>query len=71
MDYTELEVWIESRKLANLAYESTRNFPKEELFALANQIRRCAVSIPSNIAEEEHQRILCSFSTLHEVHYIN
>lgn len=51
MDYTELEVWIESRKLANLAYESTRNFPKEELFALANQIRRCAVSIPSYIAE--------------------
>lgn len=51
MDYTDLEVWIESRKLANLAYESTRNFPKEELFALANQIRRCAVSIPSNIAE--------------------
>ena len=62
MDYTDLEVWIESRKLANLAYESTRNFPKEELFALANQIRRCAVSIPSNIAEGYGRNTDKSFS---------
>lgn len=50
-EYTELEVWIEARKLANLTYTITKNFPKEELFALTNQIRRSAVSIPSNIAE--------------------
>lgn len=51
MEYTELEVWIESRKLTNLAYDFTKKFPKEELFGLTNQIRRSAISVPSNIAE--------------------
>lgn len=51
MEYIKLEVWIEARKLANLVYDVTKKFPKEELFSLTNQIRRCAVSIPSNIAE--------------------
>lgn len=51
MEYTSLEVWIESRKLTNLVYEKTKKFSKEELFGLTNQIRRCSVSIPSNIAE--------------------
>ncbi len=51
MEYKELEVWVEARKLTNLVYDVTKVFPKEELFALTNQIRRCAISIPSNIAE--------------------
>lgn len=51
MEYTNLEVWMEARKLANLVYEKSKKFPKEELFSLTNQIRRCAISIPSNIAE--------------------
>jgi four helix bundle protein len=51
MEYTNLDVWIESRKLTNLVYDSTKKYPKEEIFGLQNQIRRCAVSIPSNIAE--------------------
>ena len=50
-DYTDLEVWQESRKLANNIYDLTNLFPKEEQFGLTNQIRRAAVSIPSNIAE--------------------
>ena len=50
-EYTELEVWIESRKLTNLIYELSKSFPKEEIFGLTNQIRRCSISIPSNIAE--------------------
>lgn len=50
-DYTDLEVWQESRKLANHIYELTKSFPKEEQFGLTNQIRRAAVSIASNIAE--------------------
>jgi four helix bundle protein len=51
MDYTKLDVWLESRKLVNTVYELTKQFPKEEIYGLTNQMRRCAVSIPSNIAE--------------------
>jgi len=49
--YTELNVWIEARKLVANIYEVTGKYPKEELFGLVNQLRRCAVSIPSNIGE--------------------
>lgn len=49
--YNELEVWKESRELVKLIYNLTKGFPKEELYGLSAQIRRCAVSIPSNIAE--------------------
>lgn len=51
MEYTELEVWKEARILVNTIYNITKKFPKEELYGLTDQIRRCAVSIPSNIAE--------------------
>lgn len=50
-DYTDLEVWQESRKLTNQVYELTKSFPKEEQFGLNNQIRRAVVSVTSNIAE--------------------
>lgn len=49
-DHTELEVWIEGRKLVHLTYALTAGFPKEELFALVHPIRRAATSVPSNIA---------------------
>ena len=49
--YTELNVWIESRRLTAEIYSVTKNFPKEEQYGLSNQMRRCAVSVPSNIAE--------------------
>jgi four helix bundle protein len=49
--YTELDVWTKSRNLTNKIYEITKGFPKEEMFGLANQMRRAAVSVPSNIAE--------------------
>ncbi len=51
MEYSKLEVWLEARKLVNLLYDSSKLFPKEELFGLTNQMRRAAISIPSNIAE--------------------
>ncbi len=49
--YTELDVWKKTRKLAANVYTITRGFPKEEVFGLTNQMRRCSVSVPSNIAE--------------------
>lgn len=51
MDYKELEVWKESKELVKLIYKITESFPSTEQFGLTNQLRRSAVSIPSNIAE--------------------
>ena len=49
--YTDLEVWSEARKLVSMVYLASKDFPKEEIFGITSQIRRCAISIPSNIAE--------------------
>jgi len=51
MEYKELDVWLNSRKLVKLIYDETKVLPEYEKYGLTNQIRRCAVSIPSNIAE--------------------
>jgi len=50
-NYTQLEIWREGRKLVNLTYILTANFPKEELLALTSQIRRMATSVSFNITE--------------------
>ncbi|MBR5914520.1 MAG: four helix bundle protein [Selenomonadaceae bacterium] len=50
-DFKELLVWQKSMKLAAEVYRITKKLPKDELFGLTNQLRRAAVSIPSNIAE--------------------
>jgi four helix bundle protein len=49
--FRELKAWQESYKLAIMIYKATKNFPKEEIFALTSQIRRSATSISANIAE--------------------
>jgi len=49
-NYKELQFWKRSKKLCVSIYQSTSNFPQEEKFGITNQIRRSAVSIPSNIA---------------------
>ncbi len=49
--FKNLIVWRKSMDVARLSYALANRLPKEEQFGLANQIRRCAVSIPSNIAE--------------------
>ena len=49
--HKDLEVWKKSIVLAEVVYEITRKFPKDELYGLVSQIRRAAVSVPSNIAE--------------------
>ncbi len=49
--FTDLNAWKEGHRLVIMIYDITKKFPKEELFGLVNQLRRCAVSITSNIAE--------------------
>ena len=49
--YRDLIVWQKSMQLVREIYIETKNFPKEEMYGLVSQIRRCAISIPSNIAE--------------------
>lgn len=49
--FTDLDAWKEAHKLVLMIYEVTKSFPREEIFGLVNQMRRCAVSITSNIAE--------------------
>jgi four helix bundle protein len=50
-DHKDLGVWRVSVDLVEKIYEATRQFPKEEMFGLTAQMRRAAVSIPSNISE--------------------
>ena len=50
-NYKELKLWQRSVDLAVKIYETTAFFPKEEMYGLTSQIKRSAVSIPSNIAE--------------------
>ena len=51
MNHKELDAWKQSMDLVNEVYRLTFNFPQSELYGLTSQIRRCAVSIPANIAE--------------------
>ena len=49
--YRDLQVWQRAMGLAEAVYSLTRKFPKDETYGLAAQLRRAAVSVPSNIAE--------------------
>ena len=49
--FKELKVWQKAIELVKNTYLKSQNFPKEEIYGLTSQLRRCAVSIPSNIAE--------------------
>lgn len=49
--YIDLKVWQEARKLATNIYALTKTFPRSEQYGLSDQMRRAAVSVPSNIAE--------------------
>lgn len=54
--YRDLIVWQKSMDLVVLIYKLTKEFPDEEKFGLTSQMRRCTVSIPSNIAEGSRRR---------------
>jgi four helix bundle protein len=73
--FKDLLIWQKAMTLVTQIYNSTKQFPKEEIFGLISQIRRCSVSIPSNIAEgygrssnKEYLRFLnVSISSLFEL----
>jgi four helix bundle protein len=56
-DFRNLQVWQKAHQFALKAYHVTQDFPPEQRFEMASQIRRAAVSIPTNIAEG------CGFDT--------
>ena len=56
MDYRQLVAWQKSIDLAEKIYIQTSSYPKEERYSLTSQMRRAAVSIPSNIAEGQGRR---------------
>jgi four helix bundle protein len=76
-DHTQLRAFELADEVVMVVYRTTTGFPKEELFGLTSQIRRAAVSIPSNIvegcardSEAEYLRFLnIAFGSLRELHY--
>jgi four helix bundle protein len=59
--YQELIVWQKSMDLVEEVYKSSRSFPREEIYGLTSQLRKAAVSIPSNIAEGQGRRTTPDF----------
>jgi four helix bundle protein len=76
-DHTKLKAFELADGLVILAYKATESFPKEELYGLTSQIRRSAISVPSNIVEgcardtqADYVRFLyMAFGSLKELHY--
>lgn len=62
----DLNLWKESHQLVLDVYKIVANFPKEEMFALSNQMKRCAVSIPANIVEGYKKQ-----TKAHQIHFYN
>jgi four helix bundle protein len=60
--YQDLIVWQKSMELAAKVYRITKKLPKEEIYSLTNQMRRAAVSIPSNIAEGQARHSVKQFT---------
>lgn len=64
--YQELQVWQRAMEVAKLTYLLVKKLPREELFSLSDQMRRSAVSIPSNIAEGQARNSEKEF-----IHFLN
>jgi four helix bundle protein len=65
--YRELLVWQKAMDLVTLVYDTSKAFPVDERFGLTSQIRRAAVSIPSNIAEGQGRMSTAEF--IHHLSY--
>ena len=65
--FRDLRVWKDSGSLAKQIYAATRSFPEEERFGLCMQMRRAAVSVPSNIAEGSVRRSTRDFGRYLEI----
>ena len=59
--YRDLEVWKKSISLAEVCYRQTQPFPRDEIYGLTSQIRRCSVSVAANIAEGHGRESTASF----------
>jgi len=59
--YQELFVWQRAMDLVEEVYKTSRGFPREEIYGITSQVRRAAVSIPSNIAEGQGRRTTADF----------
>ena len=60
-DYRDLIVWQKAIALVRTLYETTKEFPQDEMFGLISQIRRAAVSVPSNVAEGQQRNSTTEF----------
>lgn len=67
--YKNLVVWKKSILLVTALYEVTEKFPREEIFGLVSQMRRSAVSIPSNIAEGSYRGTRKEFAQFIRIAY--
>jgi four helix bundle protein len=66
-NFEKLEVWQKAIDFADLVYSTTQTFPGEERFGLANQLRRAAVSVSSNIAEGSSRMSKTAFARFLEI----
>jgi four helix bundle protein len=69
MNYKDLVVWQKSIVFVSDIYVLTKNFPQDERFSLVDQMRRAAVSIPSNIAEGHARKSPADFARFLRVSY--
>ena len=61
-NYRELLVWQKAMTAVTMLYSLVKKLPKEESFALSDQMRRCVISIPSNIAEGQQRGSIPDFT---------
>jgi four helix bundle protein len=64
--YSELIAWQKAVDLVESVYKATASFPREEIYGLTSQVRRAAVSVPSNIAEGQGRK-----STMEFLHHLS